>query len=267
MIREPVVSGTFYPGDPRALMRTIDSYLVKVDAPIRAKAVVAPHAGYVYSGAVAAAVFSSVALPPRFIILGPNHTGRGAAMALYPAGQWRTPLGTAPVDEEMNARLLDECRLLREDPAAHAREHSLEVQIPFLQRLAFEFRFSAICVAATEYDGLEQLGHALARAIRSMSEPPLIVASSDMNHYESAEVNRRKDQMAIDQVLAVNPAGLHRAVLENDIGMCGFAPTVAALVCCRDLGATKGELIRYSHSGEVTGDDSEVVSYAGMVVH
>ncbi len=267
MIREPSVAGTFYPGNPQSLKKAIDSHLVKTETPVRAMAVVSPHAGYIYSGAVAAAVFSSVVLPQRFIVLGPNHTGRGVAMALHPAGEWRTPLGTVHIDEEMNARLLAECPLLSEDGAAHAREHSLEVQIPFLQRLAGDFRFSAICVAGTDFGNLEQLGHALARVVRSASEPPLIVASSDMNHYESAEVNRRKDQLAIDRVLAVDPAGLHRAVLENDIGMCGFAPAVAVLVCCRDLGATKGELIRYSHSGEITGDYDEVVSYAGMVVH
>ncbi len=267
MIREPSVAGTFYPGNAQSLTKAIDSYLVSVETPIRAMAVVSPHAGYVYSGAVAAAVFSSVVLPRRFIILGPNHTGRGIALALHPAGQWRTPLGTVQIDEEMNARLLAECGLLSEDRTAHVREHSLEVQIPFLQKLASDFLFSAICVAATDFGSLQQLGHALARVVRSVSEPPLIVVSSDMNHYESAEVNKRKDQLAIDQVLAVNPEGLYRAVLDNDIGMCGFAPAVAMLACCRDLGATKGELIRYSHSGEITGDYDEVVSYAGMVVY
>ena len=267
MIREPAVAGMFYPGDAKSLRKFIDASTTRADAPICAAAVVSPHAGYVYSGAVAASVFGAVVLPKRYIILGPNHTGRGVRMALHPAGQWRTPLGLAEIDDELNRRLLAECGLLREDRAAHLREHSLEVQIPFLQALAGGLRFSAICVGTTDYGSLESLGHAMARVILSSDEPVLIVCSSDMNHYESAEVNRRKDQFAIDEVVAVNPERLHRVVIEQDIGMCGFAPTVAALVCCRDLGATAGELIRYTHSGEVTGDNDQVVSYAGMVVH
>ena len=267
MIREPAVAGMFYPGDPKSLKKFIDSCATKADSPIRAAAVVSPHAGYAYSGAVAASVFSAVVLPRRYIILGPNHTGRGVPMALYPAGQWRTPLGSVEIDVEMNQRLLAECRLLGEDRVAHMREHSLEVQLPFLQVLAGELRFCAICLGATDYGSLETLGHAMARVIRSSDGPVLIISSSDMNHYESAETNRRKDRLAIDQVIAVNPEELHRVVMEKDIGMCGFAPTVAALVCCRDLGASAGKLIRYTHSGEVTGDYDQVVSYAGMVVH
>jgi hypothetical protein len=187
-------------------------------------------------------------------------------MALHPAGQWRTPLGLARIDEEMNARLLEECALLREDHTAHQREHSLEVQVPFLQVLAGDLRFAAICVGTVDLASLEKLGHALARAIQSSKEPVLIVASSDMNHFESAEVNKRKDDLAIEHVVAVDPEGLHRVVCEEDISMCGFAPAVAALVCCRDMGARNGQLMRYSHSGEVTGDSDEVVSYAGMVI-
>jgi AmmeMemoRadiSam system protein B len=187
-------------------------------------------------------------------------------MALYPAGQWRTPLGMADVDEEMNARLLDECSLLREDHAAHQREHSLEVQVPFLQVMAGDLRFAAICVGTVDLSSLQELGHALARFVQSSGEPVLIVVSSDMNHFESAEVNKRKDGLAIQHVIAVDPEGLHRVVCEEDISMCGFAPAVASLVCCRDMGATKGQLVRYSHSGEVTGDSDEVVSYAGMLV-
>ena len=187
-------------------------------------------------------------------------------MALFPAGQWRTPLGLATIDEEMNARLLGECNLLRADHTAHQREHSLEVQVPFLQVLSGDLRFAAVCVGTVDLASLEELGHALARAVQSSKEPVLIVVSSDMNHFESAEVNKRKDDLAIQHVIAVDPEGLHRVVCEEDISMCGFAPAVAALVCCRDLGAKKGQLVRYSHSGEVTGDCDEVVSYAGILI-
>ena len=266
MIREPAVAGTFYPADPRALRKMVELYLHRSDSPAEALAVVSPHAGYIYSGAVAGATFGAVRLPGRFIVLGPNHTGRGAPLALYPSGEWGTPFGSASIDDDMNTRLLGECGRLVEDRAAHAREHSLEVQIPFLQAAAGKFQFSAICVGTADFHALADLGHALARAIRSCGEPVLIVVSSDMNHYESAEVNKRKDDLAIEQMSALNAEGLHRVVIEKDIGMCGFAPAVAALVACRDMGAHQGRLVRYAHSGEVTGDSDRVVSYAGMLI-
>jgi AmmeMemoRadiSam system protein B len=225
-----------------------------------------PHAGYVYSGRVAGAVFSSVQVPDRFIILGPNHTGTGSALALYPPGQWRTPLGLAPIDSELNDRLLQECPALREDRTAHAREHSLEVQIPFIQMLMPSFRFSAICVGTTSFPELEELGHALARVLASVPEPVLIIASSDMNHYESAAVGVRKDQFAIEQLLALDPAGLFQVVRERNISMCGFAPAIASLTACRDLGCSKGILVQYAHSGDVSGDNEHVVGYAAVAL-
>jgi len=266
MIREPVVAGQFYSADAKALRQNIQSYFKTPDLLIEAKAIVAPHAGYLYSGAVAGEVYSAIRLPKRFIILGPNHTGRGEALSLHPAGDWRTPLGLVSIDEELNARLLAECSRLREDRAAHLREHSLEVQIPFLQMLVAEFRFAAICVGTTDHSALTSLGHALARVIQSSPEPILLVASSDMTHYEPAETAARQDQHAIDRILAVDPDGLYRVVIEKDISMCGFAPTVAALTACRELGATAGKLIRYTNSGCVSGDYHSVVAYAGMAV-
>jgi AmmeMemoRadiSam system protein B len=266
MIREPAVAGTFYPSDPKTLEMAVLSYVAKSDKPIEAKSVVSPHAGYMYSGAVAGAVYGSVRVTKRCILLGPNHTGRGGPLALYPSGQWRTPLGLVRIDEEMNSRLLEECDLLQEDFKAHQREHSLEVQVPFLQVLAGDLRFAAICVGTVDLARLEALGHALARAVQSSGEPVLIVVSSDMNHFESAAVNKRKDDLAIAHVLSIDPEGLHRVVCEEDISMCGFAPAVAALVCSRDMGARHAQLVRYAHSGEVTGDSDEVVSYAGIVI-
>jgi MEMO1 family protein len=266
MIREPAVAGQFYSADARNLKRTLQSLLRPPAHPIAAKAVLSPHAGYVYSGSVAGAVFSSVQVPDRFIILGPNHTGIGLPLSLYPSGEWRTPLGLAPIDSELNDRLLQECRALREDWTAHAHEHSLEVQIPFLQTLMPGFRFSAICVGTTSYPVLEELGHALARVLASVPEPVLIIASSDMNHYESAAVSARKDRWAIEQLVALDPAGLFQVVGEKSISMCGFAPAVATLTACRDLGCSKGILVQYANSGDVSGDNERVVGYAGMAL-
>jgi AmmeMemoRadiSam system protein B len=208
MIREPAVAGQFYSGNAASLRRTIASFLEKGESLLEAKAVVSPHAGYVYSGAVAGAVYSAVKLPKRIIVLGPNHTGRGVALSLHPPGEWLTPLGTVAIDTEMNRRLLEECPGLREDRVAHVREHSLEVQIPFLQSLVPEFRFSAICVGTADYASLDSLGHAMACVVQSLGEPVLVVASSDMTHYEPADVAREKDQLAIDRVIAVDPRGI-----------------------------------------------------------
>jgi AmmeMemoRadiSam system protein B len=266
MIREPVVAGQFYPADPGVLLQAVKAYLEPSPDLVEAMAVVAPHAGYIYSGPVAGAVFGAARLPRCFVLLGPNHTGRGTLLGLSPSGTWRTPLGHATVDASLNQLLLKEIPGLSEDRASHAWEHSLEVQLPFLQARVPELRFAAICVGTGSYDVLESLGHGLARVVRSWPEPVLIVSSSDMNHYESAEVGSKKDHSAIERVLAVDPRGLYDVVHAKDISMCGFAPTVATLIACRDLGASAGQLIRYSNSGAASGDYDRVVGYAGMAV-
>jgi len=266
MVREPVVAGQFYTADPAALRKEIQSYLSPTEPPFPAKALIAPHAGYMYSGPIAGAVYSAVRPALRVIVLGPNHTGRGVPLSLCPQGGWRTPLGVVTVDQDLTERLQKECPGLQQDKAAHAREHSIEVQLPFLQVLAPGFRFSGICVGTADYSTLETLGHALARVIRSVDDPALLVCSSDMNHYESAEVASHKDRMAIERILQVDARGLYRVVLDEDISMCGFAPAVSVLTACSDLGASSGHLIRYANSGDVSGDYERVVGYAGIAV-
>ncbi len=264
--REASVAGQFYSSNPGELRRTVESFVRKPKSAFEAKAVVVPHAGYMYSGSVAGEVFSAVNLPHRFILLGPNHSGRGATLALSPAGEWHMPLGTARIDANMNQRLLEECQGLKEDSSAHQNEHSLEVQLPFLQVLQPDFRFSAICVRTIDFTMLETLGHAMARAILSLKEPVLMVASSDMTHYESAEAASKQDRFAIDEILALDPEGLYRVVVEKNITMCGFAPAAAVLIACRDLGASGGRLICYTNSGAASGDYRHVVAYAGIAV-
>jgi MEMO1 family protein len=265
-IREPSVAGQFYPADSNELRRTVDAFFHKPESLLEAKAVIVPHAGYIYSGSVAGKVFSTVNLPNRIILLGPNHSGWGESLALAPEGVWRTPLGAVSVDAEINRSLLMECPNLREDAAAHRREHALEVQFPFIQALQPSFRFSAICVGTIVYQELEFLGHALAKAIQSTNSPILLVASSDMTHYEPADIAANQDRYAIDRILDIDPEGLYRVIGEKDISMCGFAPTVAVLIACRDLGVTASKLIEYTNSGEASGDYSRVVAYAGIVV-
>ncbi|HSW40393.1 MAG TPA: AmmeMemoRadiSam system protein B [Acidobacteriota bacterium] len=266
MIRKATVAGHFYPDDPEELRTFIESCIGKAEAAAPAKALLAPHAGYVYSGAVAAETFSSARIPRRVILLGPNHSGLGEALALSPAEVWEMPMGKVRTDADMNDLLRAECPGLKEDSRAHLREHSLEVQIPFLQYLRPDFRFSAICIRAIEYKALEELGRAMARVIRSSGEPVLLAVSSDMSHYESAEAAARRDKLAIDRILALDPAGLYKTVLRNNISMCGFAPAVAALTACLDLGASSGRLISYTNSGAASGDWSSVVAYAGIII-
>ena len=280
-IRQAAVAGQFYPGEAGQLHATIQSLmqshgdlvngLATPDKKLDAKAILVPHAGYVYSGAAAAAVFSSVHLPSRIIIICPNHTGYGAELALAPAGRWKTPLGLSAIDAEMNEALLGECQSLREDDAAHRHDHAIEVQLPFLQVLRPDFRFSAICVRTVDYKVLESLGHAMARVIGSSKgaskEPVFLVISSDMTHYVSADTAARQDRMALDCIEAIDPHGLYETVISNDITMCGFAPAVAVLTTCLDLGATAGETICYTNSGEASGDYDHVVAYAGVVIN
>jgi AmmeMemoRadiSam system protein B len=266
MKREAAVAGQFYPEDPDELRATVEAFIRKHELLPDAKAVVVPHAGYIYSGSVVGEVFSSVRIPDRVILLGPNHTGRGTALALAPAVPWDMPWGTVQIDAEMNRELKAHCPELKEDAAAHSFEHSLEVQIPFLQFLKPDFQFSAICIRTIDLPTLEALGHAMAKVVQSRKGSVLLIASSDMSHYETQKEAAMQDRFAIDQMLALDPQGLYRVVLEKDISMCGFAPAVAVLTACRDLGATEGKLIRYTNSGEASGDYERVVAYAGIVL-
>jgi MEMO1 family protein len=267
MLRESVVAGQFYPGNPATLRRLIEGYKSLQDSILDAKAVISPHAGYIYSGRVAAAAFHAVRLPKKYLLLGPNHTGRGVPLSLAPGGEWRTPLGAAKIDPIFNEKLLGCCRGLREDSAAHSREHSIEVQLPFLQVYAGEIEFSAICIGTGDYWILETLGLAIAESIRKLGEPVLIVVSSDMNHYESAAVAERKDRLALDRILAMDPQGLHAAIHEHDISMCGYAPAVAAMVASKALGAKAASLVAHTTSGEVSGDYDSVVGYAAVAIY
>lgn len=263
-VRMPAVAGRFYPADPKTLRRDLESYLTPGEQ-VRALGCIVPHAGYMYSGHVAGAVYARLELPRRFVILCPNHTGMGAPLAIMPRGAWRLPLGDAPVDAELAAELMQAMPYLEEDPAAHRAEHSLEVQLPFLQVLAPGFTFVPICVGVGQLGVLEALGHAIATALRGRDDT-LLIASSDMNHYETDSITRVKDQKAIARVLALDPAGLHAVVRAENISMCGYAPTTAMLTAARDLGATRAELVKYATSGDVSGDREMVVGYAGIVI-
>lgn len=263
MLREPAVAGRFYPGTQARLAAEVDGFLQPGTARLPAKGLVAPHAGYMYSGAIAGEVYRRVELPERVVILGPNHTGLGAAAALWPGGRWRTPLGEVPIDPGLTRALAGIPGVERDDEA-HLHEHSLEVQVPFLQRARPGVAVAALCLGPLSFEACEALGRALGRV--AAADGALIIASSDMSHYVAAAEAREKDRLAIDRILALDPAGLYDVVRRERISMCGFVPATVMLVAAREMGATGAELVRYGSSGDVTGDDAQVVGYAAMRV-
>jgi MEMO1 family protein len=266
MVRSPAVAGRFYPSDARVLAEEIDAYSTGSGARIAARACVVPHAGYMYSGHVAGAVYASLEIPARCILLGPRHFPYGAPMAILTEGSWATPFGEVKIDSALAREVARAYPRLREDLMAHESEHSLEVQIPFLQRLAPGFRFVPVVLASGRYGALEELGHAVAQVVSAQAEPVLVIVSSDMNHYENDVITRGKDRMAIDRILAIDARGLYETVRREEITMCGYGAAVAGLVALRDLGAKEGTLVRYATSGDVSGDREQVVGYAGIVI-
>jgi len=273
-VRQPAVAGSFYPANPERLRSVVRSYISeetatqsRVEPRLPALGCVVPHAGYMYSGHVAGAVYRRLELPERFVILCPNHTGVGEPLAIMSRGAWHTPLGDAAIDAELADELKRRMPLLSEDDEAHRTEHALEVQLPFLQLLDPGFRFVPITVGTDNFEVLGALGVAIGNMLARQRERAMVIASSDMNHYESDDVTRVKDSRAIDQILALDPRGLYDVVRQAHISMCGYGPTVAMLTSARKLGATQAELIRYATSGDVSGDKDMVVGYAGIAVY
>lgn len=266
MKREPAVAHQFYPGDPATLKRTLASLIPAAAIKQKALAVVSPHAGYIYSGSVAGETFAAVEIPQDIVVLGPNHQGYGAAVALMDSGAWRMPLGEVPINTVLAKYLLAQTDLITADTLAHKFEHSLEVQVPFLQYFRPDLTLTPLVISHLSFETCEKIGEALAAAIKQYGKPVLIVASSDMTHYESRESATEKDSLAMQHIEDLDPEGLYNTVLGKKITMCGIMPTTIALVAALRLGATKAQLIRYTDSGEASGDINQVVGYVGFVI-
>jgi AmmeMemoRadiSam system protein B len=242
------------------------------------QAVVSPHAGIGYSGTVAGAVYGCIGCPAVFLMLGPNHRGVGEPVALMAEGEWETPLGAVPIDRELAATLRDTCPLVRDDPIAHACEHSLEMQLPFLQMLGEACRIVPLVLGPVPYEVCQELGHAVAQTVQRSGRSVVIVVSTDMTHcgrhyrhlppagMTAQAFAYQEDQYAIDRMLALDPKGLYRVVRQRHITMCGIVPTTVALLACQELGATTAVLVRYMTSGDVSGDLDTVVGYAGLLI-
>lgn len=265
-IRKPQVAGRFYPGNKKALSEFLDENLNYGEEKKDALGVIMPHAGYIYSGKTAARTISKVNLPDTVIVIGPNHTGAGEPFALMAEGVWETPLGEVPIDEDLAGKLLDASDLLADDQFAHAYEHSIEVELPFLKKLNENIKIVPICVGTHSLENARQVGEATGKVLKELGREATIIASSDMTHYESAETAEAKDKHAIDAILALDENALAEAVKKYDITMCGYVPAYIMLVAAKQMGASKAELVEYTTSGEVSGDFDQVVGYAGFLV-
>jgi MEMO1 family protein len=267
MLRMPAVAGQFYPANPQELANLLRR--LTPENPKRnkesVKACLVPHAGYVYSGSVAGAVFARLQIPPKIIVLGVRHYPRGESAAILSDGAWRTPLGDALIDSDLARKCRDECALLKEDAVAHSQEHSLEVQLPFLQVLTPEFKFVPIALGTIRFEDLQTIGESIARVIASSQEPIFLLATSDLNHYEDEVTTHKKDASAIAKLEAMDPHGLYETCRTESISMCGLGPAVAMLFALRAFGATRAETVQHATSAVVSGDYRRVVGYAGMI--
>jgi AmmeMemoRadiSam system protein B len=266
MNRRAAVAGTFYPQSATTLEamveRMVDPKATRVDA----VGLISPHAGYIYSGPVAGAAISRIKFGNTFVIMGPNHTGMGVPFSLWSGDSWETPLGMVEIDNEMRNVLLENSSLLQADTLAHTREHSIEVQLPFLQYFKSDVKIVPIVIGGGGPADLYSLGLDIARAIGETGRSTAILASSDMTHYEPQASAERKDKMAIDAILKLDADSLVSRINEYNITMCGFAPALALISAAKELGSRSAELVRYQTSGDTSGDYSSVVGYAGIII-
>lgn len=269
-MRRPTVAGQFYEGDERALRKQIDAcYLGPLGpgrlpelkaGPRRVLGGVAPHAGYMFSGQVAAHLYSRLAsdgFPKSFVIIGPNHTGRGSGMAIA-VDDFQTPLGVAKVDQELAKALRKD--LVDVDPEAHYFEHSIEVQLPFLQHISPDFKFVPLCMGFQDYEASRSVGEIVRDAVKDRDA--VVIASTDMSHYVTAGTAKSRDGKALKMVEAMDPEGLYETVRDENISMCGYGPVMATMVAC---GAGKARVLKYATSGDVR-PMRDVVGYVSVVI-
>ncbi|BDH79718.1 MAG TPA: AmmeMemoRadiSam system protein B [Methanothermobacter sp.] len=276
MKRKPAVAGTFYEAEAEALKKRIKwcfhhqlgpGGIPRIGDKRRLKAVIAPHAGYIYSGPVAAHTYHAVAadgFPETFIILCPNHTGRGSGVSIMPRGEWITPLGPVKIDEELATELLEASGIIDMDESAHLGEHSCEVHLPFLQYFNQEFKIVPICMWMQDLETAKEIGNAITDA--SPGKDFLVIASTDFTHYEPAEVAYKNDQKVLEAILSLDENSLYERIYQYNVSMCGYGPVAASIIAAKGLGATSGRLLKYATSGDMTGDNSSVVGYASVIL-
>ena len=280
MKRKPAVAGQFYSASSSALSKQVRNYVQSDKRREKVIGAVCPHAGLMYSGAVAGAVYSGIEFPHTFVLIGPNHTGTGKPFSVMTSGEWEIPTGSLKIDSMLANKILNSFKsfvvdlptgqagstLREEDISAHLKEHSLEVQLPFIIHFSSKVQIVPITIMIDDLGSCRLIGEALAGAIKDTDYAVTIIASSDMSHYETDSMARAKDKKAIDRILALDPEGLYETVMKESISMCGFAPATAMLFASKKLGAREASLVKYMTSGDVSGDYNHVVGYAGIIV-
>ncbi|MDP3731532.1 MAG: AmmeMemoRadiSam system protein B [Candidatus Omnitrophota bacterium] len=268
-IRQPQVAGQFYPSSSQGLKNQIEAFIDKQAQKFDVIACMLPHAGYIYSGSVAAQTVSRINIKNKVILLGPNHTGYGVRYSIMPEGTWQTPLGEIRIDSNLAGEILNRSKYMEPDNEAHRYEHSLEVELPFLQYFKTDFEIVPIVFLSDEFEILKEIGEEIANTVkeRNIKDSTMIVASSDMTHYESQDQAQKKDKEAIQAILELNETKLMDRIRRLNISMCGYAPVITMISAAKLLGAKAAKLIKYQTSGDVTGDKSSVVGYAGIIVY
>ena len=266
MRRTPAVAGQFYQGTASKLTQQVKQYINSNAVKEHAIGILSPHAGLIYSGSVAGEVYSAIEFPKTFVLIGPNHTGIGAKVSMMASGEWEIPTGIFSIDEKLSRRIAANTPIISEDAQAHTFEHSLEVQLPFIAYFSTEPKIVPITVMSASLEECRLLGEGIAKSIKEVNYSVVIVASSDMSHYVPEDVARQKDKKAIEMIKSINPEGLYTVVSRERISMCGYLPATVMLFAAKALGAIEARLVKYSTSGEVSGDYDQVVGYAGMIV-
>jgi AmmeMemoRadiSam system protein B len=279
MIRKPAVAGAFYEADEDSLKRRIEWCFNHELGPGRIpdhlgterelKGIIVPHAGYMYSGPIAAHAYLNLAedgLPDTFIILCPNHTGMGSGVSTVSEGQWETPLGLSSIDEEFTEELLQNAAILDSEPLAHLQEHSCEVQLPFLQYIAGlgdkQFKIVPICMWMQDLETASEIGRALAKTSDELERDVVLVASTDFTHYQHQQIASNNDGQVLDAIRSLNETRFINTVGELNVSMCGYGAVAATIVYSKTKGVKKAEIYKYATSGDITGDYSAVVGYA-----
>ena len=267
MLRETVAAGQFYPKNKEDLQKTIKNFLPDKISKISAKAIILPHAGYVYSGKVAVTTVSMVLAKKRIIILGPNHTGSGSTFSLYPYGSWQTPLGVIDVDRELHEAIISNGNNIKIDARAHEHEHSIEVELPILKYFFKQFTFIALSCKKTTIQAYEKVAEQLFLALKAFRNEIILVASTDLTHYEPEPAARKKDRQVIEAIINIDADQLLNVVKKKNITMCGIAPVAILLKYLKKIEAKKAQVALYQTSGDVCGDYDSVVGYAGIIIN
>jgi AmmeMemoRadiSam system protein B len=277
-IRRPCQAGSFYSSTGPSLRKEIEECFLNKLGPGKIPKIsnnaissltglVVPHAGYMFSGTIAAHSYFTLAMegsPDCAILIGPNHTGLGSGISIMDKGIWVTPFGEITIDSEIANQIYKNYNLIDVDEKAHLYEHSIEVQIPFLQYLYGEkLLFVPICMMMQDLETSIELGEAIAKSINNKNA--IVIASSDMTHYESSQLANKKDKKAIDAILKLNEVELFKIIESERISMCGYGPVISVIACAKKLGASKAKLLSYKTSGDITGDHSSVVGYASLI--